>query len=133
MASAGPLSWHDQSAGEIVADTDSQGDVVLARKDAPVAYHLAVTIDDAAQGVTNVVRGQDLFVATHVQRLLQGLLNLPTPSYHHHPLLMDKDGRRLAKRAGAPALASLRAQGQDPVHLLDQLRSAKTMVGSSLG
>src|SRR3546814_7715264 len=74
------------------------GDVVLARKDAPASYHLAVTVDDAAQGITDVARGEDLFAATHVHRLLQALLGLPTPRYHHHPLVTDAAGRRLAKR-----------------------------------
>jgi len=128
-ARTGPLTWHDSIAGEIVADPLSHGDVVLARKDAPVAYHLAVTIDDAAQGVSDVVRGEDLFAATHVHRLLQALLGLPTPRYHHHPLLRDAEGRRLAKRDGAPALADLREQGQDPALLLFELRNR--MVGSA--
>jgi glutamyl-Q tRNA(Asp) synthetase len=128
----GPLVWDDSRAGEIAADPLSHGDVVLARKDAPVAYHLAVTIDDAAQGVTDVVRGEDLFAATHVHRLLQGLLDLPTPAYHHHALLLDADGRRLAKRNGAPSLADLRAQGRDPEELLAELRETKTMVGSAV-
>jgi glutamyl-Q tRNA(Asp) synthetase len=125
----GPLSWHDSIAGVINADPLSHGDVVLARKDAPVAYHLAVTIDDAAQGISDVVRGEDLFAATHVHRLLQALFGLPTPAYHHHPLLRDAEGRRLAKRDGAPALADLRDQGQDPALLLSGLRN--TMVGSA--
>lgn len=126
---AGPLTWHDERAGEIIADPLGHGDVVLARKDAPVAYHLAVTIDDAAQGITDVVRGEDLFAATHVHRLLQALLGLPTPAYHHHPLLRDAAGRRLAKRDGAPTLADLRDRGSDPALLLAELRDAKTVVG----
>lgn len=125
----GPLRWHDDRAGAIIADPLSHGDVVLARKDAPVAYHLAVTIDDAAQAVTDIVRGEDLFAATHVHRLLQALLGLPTPLYHHHPLLRDTEGRRLAKRDGAPELAALRTKGIDPAMLLAQLRDAKTEVG----
>ena len=125
---AGPLSWHDARAGEIAADPARHGDVVLARKDAPVAYHLAVTVDDAAQGITDVVRGEDLFAATHVHRLLQALLGLPTPAYHHHPLLRDDNGRRLAKRDGAPTLAELRSQGNDAADLLAGWR-AKSMVG----
>src|SRR3546814_18750840 len=83
--------WNDERAGAQVADPAAQGDVVLARKDAPAGYHLAVTLDDAAQGVTHVVRGQDLFVATHVHRLLQALLGLPTPVYHHQ----DRKSTRL--------------------------------------
>jgi len=128
-AQAGPLSWHDSIAGEIAADPISHGDVVLARKDAPVAYHLAVTIDDAAQGISDVVRGEDLFAATHVHRLLQALLGLPAPAYHHHPLLRDAEGRRLAKRDGAPALADLRNEGRDPALLLSELRNR--VVGSA--
>jgi glutamyl-Q tRNA(Asp) synthetase len=129
---AGPLVWRDGGAGTVPADPLSHGDVVLARKDAPVAYHLAVTIDDAAQGITDVVRGEDLFAATHVHRLLQALLDLPTPAYHHHALLLDADGRRLAKRDGAPSLADLRAHGRDPAGLLAELREAKRMVGSAI-
>jgi len=125
----GQLFWYDSRAGNVGADPRSHGDVVLARKDAPVAYHLAVTIDDAAQGVTDIVRGEDLFAATHVHRLLQALLNLPTPCYHHHGLLRDDEGRRLAKRAGAPTLAALRSEGADPEKLLGAMRDAKTAVG----
>lgn len=133
VAVTGPLRWRDSHAGEIPADPSSHGDVVLARKDAPAAYHLAVTIDDAAQGVTDVVRGQDLFPATHVHRLLQALLGLPTPQYHHHPLLRDKDGRRLAKRDGAPTLEALRNAGADPRVVLTQLRQGNIEVGSGTG
>ncbi|MDO6416569.1 tRNA glutamyl-Q(34) synthetase GluQRS [Sphingomonas sp. BIUV-7] len=118
------LEWWDADAGWVRADAGSQGDVVLARKDAPTSYHLAVTIDDAAQGVTDVVRGVDLFEATHVHRLLQALLGLPTPLYHHHPLLTGSDGRRLAKRDGARSLAELRAEGADPRALVASLTSS---------
>ncbi|ATE63525.1 tRNA glutamyl-Q(34) synthetase GluQRS [Rhizorhabdus dicambivorans] len=123
-ALAGPLSWHDARAGEVAATPHAHGDVVLARKDAPTSYHLAVTVDDAAQGVTDVVRGEDLFAATHVHRLLQALLALPVPRYHHHALLADEKGERLAKRAGSPTLASMRAEGADPVELVARLRAA---------
>ena len=127
---AGPgRRWHDEEAGDMIADPAPQGDVVLARKDAPTSYHLAVTVDDAAQGVTDVVRGMDLFAATHVHRLLQALLGLPTPRYHHHPLLMGPDGKRLAKRAGAPALADLRAAGADPAALAADLRAGRLPIG----
>jgi glutamyl-Q tRNA(Asp) synthetase len=112
VALAGPLCWTDHGTA-IAADPALHGDVVLARKDAPSSYHLAVTIDDADQGVTDIVRGADLFAATHVHRLLQALLELPTPRYHHHPLLTDGRGERLAKRTGAPALAAMRAAGED--------------------
>ncbi|MDD1451564.1 tRNA glutamyl-Q(34) synthetase GluQRS [Sphingomonas sp. H160509] len=88
-----------------------RGDVVLARKDAPASYHLAVTLDDAAQGVTDVVRGVDLFAATDVHRVLQALLGLGVPAYRHHPLVVDAAGRRLAKREGAVSLAEMRAAG----------------------
>lgn len=111
VARAGSLTWHDASAGTVAADPLAHGDVVLARKDAPASYHLAVTVDDAAQGITDIVRGDDLFAATDIHRLLQALLDLPTPHYHHHPLLLGDDGKRLAKRNGARALADVRAQG----------------------
>ncbi|TPG15527.1 tRNA glutamyl-Q(34) synthetase GluQRS [Sphingomonas oligophenolica] len=117
------LRWHDAIAGEVVADPTPQGDVILARKDAPASYHLAVTVDDAAQGVTDIVRGVDLFAATHVHRLLQALLDLPTPRYHHHPLLTDTNGERLAKRRGAPSLAALREGGVDGSALAARLRA----------
>ena len=119
---AGPLTWQDEYAGLVLADPLSHGDVILARKDAPASYHLAVTVDDAAQGVTDVVRGVDLFDATHVHRLLQALLGLPTPLYHHHPLIVGSDGQRLAKRHGAPALAAMRDAGEDGRALADALR-----------
>ena len=130
LASAGELSWSDEDR-EVRAEPERFGDVVLARKDAPTSYHLAVTIDDAAQGVTDIVRGRDLFEATHVHRLLQALLGLPTPRYHHHPLLMDDEGRRLAKRNGAPTLASLRAQGTDPKRLVADLLAGRLPAGYS--
>ncbi|SOB79646.1 glutamyl-Q tRNA(Asp) synthetase [Sphingomonas guangdongensis] len=118
----GPLTWHDARAGTVAADPLAHGDVVLARKDAPASYHLAVSVDDAWAGVTDVVRGEDLFASTHVHRLLQALLDLPTPAYHHHPLLTDAGGQRLAKRTGAPSLADLRARGEDGRALADRLR-----------
>ena len=122
--------WFD-SGIEIAAEPAQFGDVVLARKDAPVSYHLAVTVDDAAQGITDVVRGQDLFAATHVHRLLQALLDLPSPFYHHHKLITDAEGRRLAKRHGAPTLAELRAGGGDPRELAEKLRSGRLTAGYS--
>lgn len=128
-ALAGPLDWHDADAGRVIADPLAHGDVVLARKDAPASYHLAVTADDAAQGVSDVVRGADLFAATHVHRLLQALLGLPTPRYHHHALLCDADGKRLAKRSGAPSLAQLRAAGQDGAILAQMLRAGQLPIG----
>ena len=122
LAVTGPLEWGDAQAGIVRADPGAQGDVVLARKDAPASYHLAVTLDDAAQGVTDVVRGDDLFAATDIHRLLQALLDLPTPRYHHHPLMLGADGARLAKRTGAPSLAAMRERGEDGPALAAALR-----------
>ncbi len=130
-AVAGPLAWTDHGR-EVRAAPEAFGDVVVARKDAPTSYHLAVTIDDAAQGVTDIVRGCDLYPATHVHRLLQALLGLPTPRYHHHSLLTDAEGRRLAKRTGAPTLASLRDAGADPAALVAALRTGYLPGGYSL-
>jgi len=114
VALVGPQSWQDEVAGTIAADPLSHGDVVLARKDAPTSYHLAVTVDDTLQGVTLVTRGEDLFAATHVHRLLQALLGLPTPRYRHHPLITDANGRRFAKRDRAMTLRRLRETGCSP-------------------
>lgn len=110
----GPLTWVDETHGVQVADPAAFGDVVLARRDTPASYHLAVTLDDALQGVTLVVRGEDLFQATHVHRLLQALLDLPVPRYRHHRLLTDADGRRYAKRDRSLTLRSLRDAGRTP-------------------
>lgn len=128
----GTLTWHDSHAGEIVADPARFGDVVVARKDAPTSYHLAVTVDDAAQHVTDIVRGRDLFEVTDIHRLLQALLDLPTPDYHHHPLLADPNGRRLAKRSGAPTIAQLRAAGADPKQLAADLLAGRLPAGYSM-
>ncbi len=118
LARVGPgLSWTDADAGPQATAADRLGDVVVARKEVPTSYHLAVTVDDALQGVTEVIRGLDLFHSTHVHRLLQALLGLPTPRYRHHRLITDDDGKRLAKRAGAPTLAALRADGADPAEI----------------
>jgi glutamyl-Q tRNA(Asp) synthetase len=130
-ARAGPLYWRDGDT-EVRAEPEAHGDVVLARKDAPVSYHLAVTVDDAAQGVTDVVRGRDLYAATDVHRLLQALLGLPTPLYHHHPLLTGADGRRLAKRNGAPTLRELREAGVDPAALAADLITGQMPYGYSV-
>jgi glutamyl-Q tRNA(Asp) synthetase len=127
-----PLAWHDSAAGEVTARPDRFGDVVLARKDAPTSYHLAVTVDDAAQGITDIVRGRDLFDVTDIHRLLQALLQLPVPSYHHHALLLDAEGRRLAKRSGAPTIAALREAGFDPVRLADDLLAGHLPAGYSV-
>lgn len=132
LASVSPnLGWHDELAGPQVADPAAFGDVALARKDAPSSYHLAVTVDDAAQGVTHVVRGRDLFAATHIHRLLQALLGLPTPIYRHHPLLTNANGNRLAKRTGAPTLEALRLDGVDGRALADELRVGRLPTGFS--
>ena len=120
-ARAGSLEWHDSRLGRVAADPGAAGDVVLARKDVPASYHLAVTIDDALQGVTDVVRGEDLVAATDIHRLLQALLGLPVPRYHHHALLAGADGARLAKRAGSATVAGLRAAGADPRALAAEL------------
>lgn len=109
---AGPLTWTDRTHGEQEARPEAFGDVVLARKDVATSYHLAVTVDDALQGVTMVTRGEDLFQASHVHRLLQALLDLPVPDYAHHPLLVDPDtGRRFAKRDLSLTLKALRDSG----------------------
>ncbi len=104
-------------AGRIPARPERLGDMVLARRDGGVAYHLAVVVDDALQGVTHVVRGDDLQEAAHGQRLLQALLALPEPTYRHHPVLLGPDGKRLAKRSGAESLAALRAAGVTPAQV----------------
>jgi glutamyl-Q tRNA(Asp) synthetase len=111
---AGPLTWRDRKLGEMKAEPEALGDVVLSRKDAPGSYHLAVTLDDAAQGVTLVTRGEDLIPATSVHRLLQALLDLPVPEWLHHGLLLDEEGKRLAKRDKAATLAALRQAGVTP-------------------
>ena len=113
-ARGGPVAWTDVEAGERAVDATLHGDVVIARKDVPTSYHLAVTVDDALQGVTLVTRGLDLMPATHVHRLLQALLDLPEPRYHHHRLIADDAGRRLATRNDATALRTLRARGASP-------------------
>ncbi len=115
------LDFLEEGAGRIAARPELGGDVVLARRDVGVAYHLAVSVDDALQGITHVIRGRDLADATHVQRLLQALLDLPTPAYRHHALLVDPAGRRLAKRDGAQTLRSLREQGISPARLREDL------------
>jgi glutamyl-Q tRNA(Asp) synthetase len=121
--SAGPLAWSETGAGpngetgSVAAAPRSWGDVVLARKETPTSYHLSVVVDDALQGVTHVVRGQDLFWSTSVHRLLQELLGLPAPVYHHHRLVLDADGRKLAKSTQATALRELRRQGATPADI----------------
>ena len=128
----GELHWASNDQRMIEAMPEIAGDVVLARKDAPASYHLSCTLDDAAMGITHVLRGEDLFAATHVHRLLQALLDLPTPVYCHHTLLVGADGKRLAKRDGSIALADLRARGADPATLAADLREGRFPVGISL-
>lgn len=119
------LHWHDERAGPQQATPDlllqGIGDVVLARKDTPASYHLCVTLDDALQGITVIIRGEDLFAATHLHRLLQALFGLPTPAYAHHALLLDADGSRLAKRKGSKSLREMRLDGLQPAALWRQL------------
>lgn len=114
LALTGALTWHDRARGTVAADPLALGDVVLARRDIGTSYHLAVTVDDAAQGVTLVTRGADLFHATHIHRLLQALLDLPVPTWHHHGLLSDDQGQRLAKRHDALSIRALREGGASP-------------------
>lgn len=113
-AQVGPLGWFDRGRGWQEARPEQLGDVVLARKDTPTSYHLAVTVDDHLQGIGLVTRGEDLFMASHLHRLLQALLGLDVPEWHHHRLLTDEQGRRLAKRDRARSLRSLRAEGHSP-------------------
>jgi glutamyl-Q tRNA(Asp) synthetase len=117
----GQLSFIEEGAGRIQARPEMGGDIVLARKDVGVAYHLAVVVDDALQGISQVIRGEDLFEATHVQRLIQALLELPTPSYQHHRLLVGPDGRRYAKRDRAQTLAEIRAAEASAADLRQEL------------
>jgi len=119
---AGPLRWTDRAKGEMMARPEDFGDVVLARKDVPTSYHISVTIDDAIQGVTLVTRGEDLLRVTDIHRLLQALLCLPVPAYHHHPLLKNAEGKRLAKRDQATTLRSLREAGQTPEQVRNSAR-----------
>jgi glutamyl-Q tRNA(Asp) synthetase len=117
MTRAGVLTWAETGRGPqgqtglVTAAPQRWGDVVLARKDVPTSYHLAVAIDDALQGVSDVVRGQDLFWSTSIHRLLQALLGLPEPNYHHHNLILDSDGGKLSKSTKATSLRDLRASG----------------------
>jgi glutamyl-Q tRNA(Asp) synthetase len=122
-ARAGDLIWSETGSGPngetdiVSAVPQAWGDVVMARRDTPTSYHLSVVVDDAAQGVTHVVRGQDLFWSTSVHRLLQALLGLPAPVYHHHRLLLGPDGRKLSKSTRSTALRELRAQGLTPADI----------------
>ncbi len=123
VARAGPLVWSETGAGpqgrtgRITAGPQMWGDVVLARKDMPTSYHLAAVVDDALQGVTDVVRGQDLFWSTGIHRLLQALLGLPEPTYHHHKLILDEAGNKLSKSTAATGLRELRAAAATAVDI----------------
>jgi len=117
----GPLTFYDLRHGLIPVDAHLLGDVVLARKDIGIAYHLAVVVDDAYQEITHVTRGEDLLESTHVHRLLQTLLDLSEPIYLHHPLLLDEHGKRLAKRDEAMSIQSLREKGMSPEAVLQML------------
>lgn len=125
------LTWHDGDAGAVTARPDMFGDVVLARKDTPVSYHLAVTVDDHEQGVTLVTRGRDLFHATHVHRLLQALLGLDVPAYHHHGLIADEAGTRLAKRDRAATLRALREAGRGAAEIRNRAWTAGNQAGGA--
>ncbi|MGP0091230.1 MAG: tRNA glutamyl-Q(34) synthetase GluQRS [Xanthobacteraceae bacterium] len=123
IARLGALGWKETGAGpggetgSVAAAPAVWGDVILARKETPTSYHLSVVVDDALQGVTHVVRGQDLFWSTSVHRILQALLGLPLPVYHHHRLILDADGRKLAKSTRSTALRELRACGMTPTDI----------------
>ena len=129
---AGLPSWSEADGRRFAAAPEEIGDAILARKDAPAAYHLACVVDDAASGVTLVTRGADLRPSTPVQRLLQILLGLPEPTYFHHPLVTHDDGRRLAKRDRAPTLQALCEDGVDGPALADRLRNGTLPAGFRL-
>ncbi|SCA55429.1 Glutamyl-Q tRNA(Asp) synthetase [Candidatus Terasakiella magnetica] len=119
---AGPLTWFDHDKGEQQATPEVFGDVVLARKDTPTSYHISVCVDDHIQGINLITRGQDLFHATHIHRLLQDLLKLDVPEYHHHGLMVGEDGKRFAKRDKSLTLRSLRESGACVEDVLERLR-----------
>ena len=120
-ALTGQLAFHDLRFGATAVTPDLLGDVVLARKDIGPAYHLAVTVDDAFQQITHVTRGEDLLPSTHVHRLLQALLGLPEPVYLHHALVLDAQGKRLAKRCDSLSIATLRDAGLTPDEVISRL------------
>lgn len=117
LKSGQKLLWEDLDAGCRTLDAENAGDIVLARKDIPASYHLAVTLDDHLQGITLVTRGMDLFAASHIHRLLQILLGLSCPLWHHHPLILDESGQRMAKRRGSESLRDLRLAGRSPADI----------------
>jgi len=120
----GPLSFRDLRYGTVAVDPQLLGHVVIARKDIGISYHLAVVVDDAHQGITHVTRGEDLLASTHVHRLLQEILKLAEPVYHHHPLVLDEHGNRLAKRSDSLSIAALREAGLSPGEVLEKIRSS---------
>ena len=130
MDEVGALTWEDELAGKQVADPRPFGDVVLVRKDLPSSYHLSVTTDDAHDGVSLVTRGMDLFDATHIHRVLQALLGTQVPRWHHHKLVLDDNGEKLAKRRGSPSLSARREAGEDGLMLAEQLRMQKFPLGT---
>ena len=132
IASAGLPGWREGDGTAFASDPGQIGDAILARKDAPASYHLACVVDDSATGVDLVVRGADLRPSTPVQRLLQVLLGLPEPVYHHHALITHEDGRRLAKRDQAPTLEALRSAGVDGGKLADMLATGHVPSGFRL-
>ena len=132
IALTGALEWLDERHGRQVIRAEKLGDVVLVPKDTPVAYHLAVTLDDARDRITHVVRGEDLFASTDIHRLLQALLGLPTPIYFHHPLLLDESGAKLSKSRDSASLSVLRAAGDSGYQLVQDLRHGNFPVGISL-
>ncbi len=132
LAESGDLQWEEAGQGLRYADPAAHGDIVLARKDAPASYHLASTLDDAAMGVTHVIRGADLIASTDVHRLLQALLGLAVPVYRHHALVCGPDGKRLAKRDAAASLKSLRDAGADGRALAADLAADRLPTGYSL-
>jgi glutamyl-Q tRNA(Asp) synthetase len=131
FAVTGPLWWQDEEHGSIACDPAAMGDLIIEGRGAIPSYHLAVVIDDAAQKVTHVIRGTDLFQSTHAQRILQAALDLPTPNYVHHALVCGPDGQRLAKRRGSKSLAEFRDTGCDPDALKAMLREGRFPVGFS--
>ena len=128
----GPLAWEDVRAGIIPCDPLAFGDVVLGRKDSRTSYHRAVTVDAALQGVTLVTRGEDLFHATHIHRLIQGVLGLPTPRYYHHNLIVDRSGQRMSKRNRAVTLRHFRDIGYRAQDLFKGLASTDVPHGGTL-
>lgn len=132
LAITGPLQWTDQRHGAQSNHPEWLGDVVLVPKETPVAYHLAVAVDDARDGITHLVRGDDLFASTHIHRLLQALLDLPTPVYLHHPLLLDETGAKLSKSRDSASLSVLRLAGHSGHKLLQDFRQGIFPVGISL-